>query len=84
MVFIKAARYKNGYEKLETDEENLQMRLCEGAHSNLGAITPIIGVLWALLDNIYWIVFCQSRWLFLALVIPEEVSYDQCPDGGLD
>jgi len=41
MVFIKAALYKNGYEKLETDEENLQMRLCERAHSNLGAITPI-------------------------------------------
>ena len=32
-----------------------QVRFCEGAHSNLGAITPTRGVLWALLDNIYYI-----------------------------
>ena len=33
------------------DEGNLQVRFCEGAHSNLGAITPERGMLWALLDN---------------------------------
>jgi len=32
------------------DEGNPQVRFCEGAHSNLGAITPERGALWALLD----------------------------------
>jgi hypothetical protein len=34
----------------EPDEGNLQVRFCEGAHSNLGAITSSKGALWALLD----------------------------------
>lgn len=34
----------------EPDEGNLQVRFCEGAHSNLGAIILIKGALWALLD----------------------------------
>ncbi|MEA1894505.1 MAG: SNF2-related protein [Euryarchaeota archaeon] len=33
------------------DEGNLQVRFCEGAHSNLGAITPERGALCALLDK---------------------------------
>ncbi len=32
------------------DEGNLHVRFCEGAHSNLGAITSKKGALWALLD----------------------------------
>ncbi|PXF59981.1 MAG: hypothetical protein C4B59_10155, partial [Candidatus Methanogaster sp.] len=35
----------------EPDEGNLQVRFCEGAHSNLGAITPERGALCALLDK---------------------------------
>ena len=34
----------------EPDEGNLHVRFCEGARSNLGAITPERGALWALLD----------------------------------
>ncbi len=34
----------------EPDEGNPQVRFCEGAHSNFGAITSIKGGLWALLD----------------------------------
>jgi hypothetical protein len=34
----------------EPDEGNLQVRFCEGAHSNLGAITSTKGAIWALLD----------------------------------
>jgi len=34
----------------EPDEGNLQVRFCEGAHSNLGAITLSKSALWALLD----------------------------------
>ncbi|PXF61258.1 MAG: hypothetical protein C4B59_04720 [Candidatus Methanogaster sp.] len=32
------------------DEGDLQVRFCEGVHSNLGAIISKKGVLWALLD----------------------------------
>nr|QNO50270.1 hypothetical protein AHGKLJGF_00005 [Methanosarcinales archaeon ANME-2c ERB4] len=35
----------------EPDEGNLHVRFCEGAHSNLGAITSKKGALWALLDS---------------------------------
>src|SRR3990172_10977825 len=35
----------------EPDEGNLQVRFCEGAHSNPGANTSTKGALWALLDR---------------------------------
>ena len=46
-------RERRGCTPEEPDEGKLQVRFCEGAHSNLGAITSKKGVLWALLDDVW-------------------------------
>ncbi len=50
-LMSKTLKANRGCASEEPDEGNLHVRFCEGAHSNLGAITSTKGALWALLDR---------------------------------